>query len=699
MKMFRVWITKYQQYVFFLVIVLLIIILYRQTPLFFFQQDEWLAFGRHITLKREGLSAVLVEAFSPTVGHYNPLKFLTINFLFSVFGLNYKAYALTSVFLHIVSTFLVLQVVRIATKSLSSALLAAFLFGTMAVGSQATTWVVADTSTHGATILGILSAICFFSFLETQNRKLFWGAICALVLSLLFKEITIGLFLLLPLAFFMFSRGPLRKEHRYPLLFLLTGGMYLFFRGVMLLLPTSYRLESLVTQAQSSRQIFLNLFISPMNSVAQSIIPVEFLLTTARGIASLLPTEFVGERFTPEYDLFIQQTVLGTLSGLIFLGTLALSVFIYWKHKGKAVTKLVIFALIWIVVNSLLFALSPERGGMMSIVESRNLYFVSVGTVLLIVSLTTTLFSKRFAFGFLVLIILVNTLFLSQETAVLAKNGTLRQGMLEQIQTDFPNLPDRVIFYTESDSSFYGIPAQQRILPFQSGFGQTLLVWYSQTRKFPKEFFQNRFLWNITDQGYKEINGQGFGYFRDFKRLADTIKEKDIPLSGVISFRYDLKDKVMTNNTEEVRGRLIGFLVGKREVDPRFFVATPSINPEDTALMFDGKRETFWNSGIPYAISQFVDIDFKIQRKIAQLRIDSYNNKDQNEVGYEVSVSQDGKDWRTVFYAMRYPPGDDGYVDLFFEPQMVRFIRIRQIGFHQYAKWVIHELTIYEKAD
>lgn len=696
MKMLRVWTKKYQQYAIFLAIALFVIALYRQTPLFFFQQDEWLGFGHRILLQGEGLGSFLTDAFSPTVGHYNPLRLLVLDFLFSAFGLNSKAYAILSVTLHLASTILVFYLARLITKSFLLAVTVSFLFGVMASGSQATTWTVADISTHGATILGTLSAICFFSFLETRNRNFFGGAICALVLSLLFKEITIGLFLLLPLAFFMFPKTLLKKEYRYPFLFLLTGGIYVALRGLMLLLPSSYRLESLVTQTQSAKQLALNLFVLPINSVAQSIVPVEFLLSVASGIASWLPAEITSERFTPQYDLFVQQIVLQVLSGTIFLIIIVLLFFLWWKHKKVNLTKVAIFAFLWIILNSFLVALSPERSGIMSIVESRNLYFVSVGTALLIVSLATTLFPKRFAPVILLLSFLLNVLFLSQETTILAKNGTLRRGILEQIQTDFPSLPGKVIFYTESDSSFYGIPQEERILPFQSGFGQTLLVWYSETEKFPKEFFQNKFLWNITDQGYKEVDDQEFAYFRDFGLLASAVKEKKLSPSSVISFQYSSRGGILVNNTEEVRGRLAGYLADKKEINPRFFIATPSINTKDTSFMFDRKRDTFWNSEVPYATPQTIDINLRDSRKIAQVRIDSYNNKDQNEVGYEISTSQDGKDWKTTFYAKPYPPGEDGYVDLFFEPQMVRFIRIQQIGFHQYARWVIHELQLYE---
>ena len=78
------------------------------------------------------------------------------------------------------------------------------------------------------------------------------------------------------------------------------------------------------------------------------------------------------------------------------------------------------------------------------------------------------------------------------------------------------------------------------------------------------------------------------------------------------------------------------------------------------------------------------------------MRIDSYNNKNQDKVGYRVFLSDDGKDWQEVFYAKRYPPDEKGLVDLYFEPQASRYIEIRQVGFHRFAPWVVHELEVYE---
>ena len=86
----------------------------------------------------------------------------------------------------------------------------------------------------------------------------------------------------------------------------------------------------------------------------------------------------------------------------------------------------------------------------------------------------------------------------------------------------------------------------------------------------------------------------------------------------------------------------------------------------------------------------------RTSRKIAQITIDSYNNKDQNAVGYKVSISADRQKWKEVFYSRRYPPNDGGIVNLYFEPTNGKFIKVEQIGEHKFAPWVIHEIKAYE---
>ena len=152
---------------------------------------------------------------------------------------------------------------------------------------------------------------------------------------------------------------------------------------------------------------------------------------------------------------------------------------------------------------------------------------------------------------------------------------------MQTIKNNRPNPPDNVVFYTESDHSFYGLPVDQRIMPFQSGFGQTLLVWYNQTENFPSEFLRDRFLWEITSQGYRVSSGRGFGYFRDFNVLAKAILENELNADSVVSFRYDLDTDTLTDNTNEVRGRLRRYFSKKIKTDRTTLKINASVNPEE----------------------------------------------------------------------------------------------------------------------
>jgi len=118
------------------------------------------------------------------------------------------------------------------------------------------------------------------------------------------------------------------------------------------------------------------------------------------------------------------------------------------------------------------------------------------------------------------------------------KEGQVRENILKTIKNSHPVLPKKVIIYSDSDSPLYGLADQYKILPFQSGFGQTVLVWYYNGDNINREFYKDRFLWNITSEGYKEISGQGFGYFRNFDTLKSVVKQYNIPLDSVIAYSW-----------------------------------------------------------------------------------------------------------------------------------------------------------------
>jgi len=664
----------------------------------FFQQDEWLAFGNFFAVQQQGMLETALSFFTPNIAHYVPFHNFTFHSLFSIFGLNYQSWAISSLLWHVLITYLVFVFASRIFQNTRLSLLAAALFGLNASGHQATSWVVSDINTHGASIFGVLSLILFFDFLKTKQRKAFWTSMLALIASLLFKEITIGLFFLLPVAFYLFADKLLIKQRFYPIAVLGVGLLYAFFRVSMFLFPSVALDAPVVTGSQSAQHLAYNLATFPIKGVAQTIIPPPQLLRLASLMASFSPEDITGQVGTTAYNIFVEQRVLELLSTILFL-LIFIGVVIIWRRKKGRLRKVAVFGLIFVALNSFVFAFSPERSGIISVIDSRNLYFSSIGAAVLLTSVASMVSAKKIAktFVFLLPFFILNIFWLNQELTALARSGSLRRDILTQIKREYPDLADKTIFYTESDKAFYGLPSTERIFPFQSGFGQTLLVWYYPTENFPKEFFEDGFLWEITEQGYKGVEDRGFGYFRDFELLAKTISEEDIPLSSVIAFRWDSDGRSVEDVTEEVRGSLAGYFTDKRIINPRSFSVSASENSQDVRLALDGDRATFWDSGLPYAYYQFLEIDLGKERNIAQILIDSYNNQNQNQVGYKVLFSKDRGEWAEVFFNKRYPPDENGLVNIYTEPKKgVRFIKIEQHGYNEFVTWIIHELKLYE---
>lgn len=662
----------------------------------FFQQDEWLAFGRHILLSDMGARELLVSIFTPYSAHYTPLTFLSINLLFSLFSLNYLGYAAVSIGLHIITVILVFYLARLLFKNDFFAFATATLFSISAAGYQATTWVVADIATHGATIFGLLSLIFILKFVSFPKISWLYLSIILLLISLLFKEITIGLFVIIPLIFYLFVRKDLKSKARLPLIFFGVFISYFAFR-VILFVSSPVNLTS--SEGTNKDYLFSNAVAYPVKTVVQTVVPPGQILQLSDWFTSSLPEDIRGEKGTTAFDIFAQGRVLPVMELLLFL-LISSGLFVLLKSSiDSNFKKTLVFSFLFIIINSLVYVVSPQRTGTVSIIDSRNLYFPLIGTSILIVAVLAKITESNLKKAFLLLlpILFLNIFWLKQEINVLVERGTERRRILSEIKNEYPKLPGKVVFYTESDVIPYGLPPGERILPFQSGFGQTLLVWYYQTEKFPKELYENRFLWEITEEGYKEVGQRGFGYFRDFDSLVKNVSENKIDPASILAFSYNSKDKKITDITGQTRGEILGLNASKFEVDLSNVSVNFSHNGPHGFLALDGKRNTYWSSETPYAAKpQYFEMDFKREIEIAQIRLDSFDNKDQNEVGYAVSLSENGKDWEEIFRTIRRTPRQDGIIDIYLSKSKTRFLRVDQIGEHEYAPWVIHELQVYE---
>ena len=673
----------------FIIFAAVILISYWQIYLGFFQQDEWLGFARSILLKDEDILGLIKYAFAPSGGHYIPLGLLSVFMAFSLIKLNYIIYASISILLHIINTFLVYVLAKTLTSRHNFAFVTALIFSIMAAGFQATAWVVADIPTHSSAAFASLSLIFFLNFLKKESDKLFLLSILSLTFSLLFKELAVGIFAIYTILL-LISRAP----RKYIILVILLGLSYATFRTWMF---TSGSNIPSASQAVQPNRLVYNFLTIPAKAVSQSIVPGGMLHEISYDIAKILPSDITGEKGDPSFEKFVDEKVLEIFSLVIFL-LITGFIFLYWrKSKENILTKVAILGFLIAFFNSFIFVFSPESAGAISLISSRNLYFISSGTALILASFFQIIGSKKRIWMFVVIAVFaMNFIWLQKELGVLKERGKERKAILNSIKEFKANLPPEVVFYTESDSSYYGLPDSERIMPFQSGFGQTLLSWYYHSENFPKSLYENRFLWDIGDQGFKKAEGRGFGYFRDFEQMANTVAQNKIPQNSIIGFNYNSNEKIVTEISEEVKERVNGYLTNKRKLDSDSIVATSSHNVKDVQLALDGERQTFWDSKLPYFNPQYFQLDLGSQKVIAQIQIDSYNNKNQDKVGYRVIASNDGKSWIQLFESKILPPNKTGLVNLYFRPTKARYFRIEQIGSHQFASWVIHELSIYE---
>lgn len=537
-----------------LVVFVAVIILY--LPLFkgFFQQDEWFSFGWYVSHSDLNFLDKLKFLFAPSVAHYNPFTNTLQYVLFSYWGMNYVRFVTIGILLHLCVVAAVFLLARnIFKNNTYLAFLSAFLFGVLASPYQGTAWVVADMSTLISSFLGLISAILFFRFLEHKKNSYLVWSLSILIISLLFKEITIGLFVFYATYYLLFY-GKKAKAKDISMI-LLFGGLYFLFRLIMLFIPNTG--DQLVTQSLSFSKLLYNFLTIPFRSITQILFPSAFMKKIAFDIAGVFPKKITGGFGAPQFETFAVKRVMEFMS--LFVGiVIIILTFIIAKTEKRKTRMFLFFGLGWVVANSFIFSISPETSGVTFVVDSRNLYFTSVGISIFLVGILNIFLHKnktKMSLFFLI-IFAFNAYWLNKNLAGYVEAGTVRKNILENVKSVYKTLPDKVMFYINSDSSYYGLPEDVKILPFQSGLGQTLLVWYYSTEKFPPGFFENKFLWDIDSQGYKEIDGRGFGYYRDFDLLQEAIKSYRFPIDSVYSFTWENQTSRLQDTTRAVRENL-----------------------------------------------------------------------------------------------------------------------------------------------
>lgn len=533
-------------------------------PMTFFLQDEWVIFGNYLYWDKAALSWFERLFIFEQYTHLIPLANLLSYLQFKLFGPNFFPYGVFSIIIHSLNAFLVYCLASVIIKNRLISFLAGLLFLVNSISHQGVTWVATTSGTAGSVFFSLLSLIFFINYLTLKNR--FWYIFLSvgfLFVSALFKETSLFLFLFFPIIWFIFKKKKTIREFFVIFLpFFITGFLYVIARLYFLVIGSGNTVaqESL---SQPSLAVFIfRALTAPFKFLAQGIIPNQFIIDISSLLVSLGYPQFNQDGVPNPY--IVQSVGVDIVSYAVAIVIVFMCIFavaLFRKNKRESWAKLVIAAFIFIALSSLPFIIIPGSAGYFSLIDGRHLYLTNTFVSILLAILLSSIYFwfPRKKMGLILLVITIgvtvgwHSLKIRSDMNYQVGTGIIRTSILNEVYGIHPTLPKQVVFYVESDKAYYGLPDDEKIIPFQSGFGQTLLVWYNNKgENFPACFFKDQFLYVLLSVGYRECEGRGFGYFRKLENLKVTVEENNLPVESIIGLRYNSSTHRLSDITDEV---------------------------------------------------------------------------------------------------------------------------------------------------
>lgn len=549
----------------FFVYFLILFFTYGKLPFTFFQQDEWLIFGNYLYWQKAHLDWFERLFVYGQYTHFIPLSNIFSFTQFRLFGLGFYPYAISSIFLHFINSLLVFYLGRILFKKNILAFLAGLFFLINSISHQATTWIATAPGTQGSVFFLLLCLIFFTKYLadSSKRKKYLYISLLFLAGSLFFKETSVFIFLFLPIY------GLIMKSNKIKGIVISLIVLALFYVSLRAIIPIfpAQPAPNIPELAQPNLKVYAYRVITmPLRVLAQSIIPVEYIIGASNLLIKTAYPQFVAVDNAPNpyiVESLGADIISFSFAAIILIGSYG--IYIFFKKRGEdSYSRVLLLAIVFIGLSSLPFVLVPGKAGFLSLLDSRHFYLTGIFTSILLTTISLGLYEifsrKRFVLVLLtIFVICFSILNISKIRSDISKQievGQLRERLLNEVLSKYPRLPDKIVFYIPSDKSFYGV--EENIMPFQSGFGQTLLVWYNaHGESFPACFFGDQFLYVQLSQGYRECEGRGFGYYRDIAKLKETLKLNAIDKSGVIGFHYRSADRRFIDITKELRERVL----------------------------------------------------------------------------------------------------------------------------------------------
>lgn len=658
--------------------IIAILLIYWQLPLTYFQQDEWQAFETYINTGNKPIT--------DCVSIQRPLTCVINNIQWHLLGTNAVAYGIFSLLLTIAVALAFYRLLLKFRLPVYKAALAASLFPLFVTGSQAITWFGA----FSATLPNFLFAILAIDFLIEAIRRKSWAwqaaSVISVLISLYFKEESLWIIPVMLVTWWAFAVTDAKKQSRQEKIksfFRYLGPLavmvlvYLFFERTRQLNSAAF--STLVSTTDSSQylvDVIKALFLLPFSHLSQILFGPEHVIAFS---------EYFGLTIE-EFSTYTSAMLLVFFAGLLFsnrenyrpsifvLVVWALTGFIAYAVFGKNPDFLegrYYFAAQAPVVALLVIGLLPDK-----VTGFRSFNTASVALLILLVGLNLTLAGHR----------MESSLAIAEE----------RKNILNYIQERTGPLPKRAIIYTETTN--YGYVGQAAaILPFQNGLGTTLRVLYQGNAQDYRAVSKKQgYLWNLLNQGYDEVDGTGFGYFREYDKLYEAYKEHKLSPDEIFAFRYTGKD--ISDVTSLMRGRLA--LSDKELVTlPRdgWKVTTNNDKGVDAnhgvEKITDADPKSDW--AVPHQYGAYLEVDFgRPIDNVAEVLLYTADGNSFPRI-FRFEYSSDGETWREDFTDIGTIV-DTNKTPILFGPKTIRKLRVKIVDKRDTIfAWSVSDLQIF----
>lgn len=543
-----------------LALFLIIVFAYQNIFFTFYQQDEWWTVGHILTEPVWGF----VSHFSPLgliAGGGRPLSVPIQYLLYSSPFFEVKQFAVFAISLHFLNTVLLFLIVKKMTRNISFSFIATLFFATASVSSQAVVWIGANTTTLPSAFFALLSIYLYNFFLKNEKNKFLYASLGFAIVAYLFKDSAVFLFVLLPIMYVLFSKKktPIQALIKTHAILIGYAGVAIFIKLFELFSVLNIKTTSNVAGNNDSVvRLLFHFVLYPFESLSQMFFYPGNIFSIAEYVGKINYPRIWETPLAP----VATETIGGELVSIVLSAFLlvVLSIIYMLFKQGR---KILIFA-ISLTFLSFLPYIVLEKGS--SFLESRYFYIgVAGGGILLAiifdflrsVLVQQAKMSIRWASIFLLIPILLYTYgHIASIRTDLAKQVLIaseRKNFLTNLKRLRPSLQNKPIFYVTGDTDYY---ISNHKVPFQQGMGYTLMVSYYDSGEIDKELLQQSFLWGILEQGYKEIDGKGFGYFWDIDELKREVTLKNLNKNSIVGLYYESKNQILKDITNETIKRV-----------------------------------------------------------------------------------------------------------------------------------------------